>query len=992
MPQPAAMKRIVKRLALSAGGLLLLALLLPMLFEGAIGRRALEATRSRMRTELVVGGTSLSLLRDFPYASIGLTEVRVGDSDSTPLLRADRLSGRLSYWDLLFADGWIVNTIRVEDAEVYVHRDAKKRGNWSIFKPGKDSSASDIDFALSRVLLDEVGVIYIDDSNDTEARLQVSHGELTGAFGNTAYTLNGQFEAQSEFLSLAGVRYIADVPLLADVELDIDPENLRYVFGPSVLTLDGMPIDVAGTIGFEGSATSYDLQLETKQGSLGALLRALPAAWVTPGIRNLESQGDFLLSGTIAGLYSARQAPAISFVGELQDGSLLVPALHRKATNLNFKLNYSNGKSHSMAQSKLELSAINGRLDGQPFNGAFTWQDFTDPLYDTNLTGTLPLNWLNELWYNVALEGELDIRNFSLRGRQRHLLDANQARHLRTSGELVDSDVRLQYGDATFSLSTEQLKIDGPNLVVRGGSLEGLDNSLSFELDLKGFVPYLFGDANQVLTFEGGVSSPSIDLDRWVGLFGNDNAGLSTKGVAEDLNVGQVLGFAARLTLEADRLSYNEVKGRKFTGTCTLDDSLLGLQGEGYAMEGHWEVDGSMHLTRTPSLSAKLACSEVNITELFEQTNDVGQAVVASHHLEGQMTTRAFVEAAWDTNGDLDYDALHVWANVGLTDGELRDFQMLQALSRFVRSEELQHIRFTDVENWIEVDAGTVYLPAMFIQSTASNFTVAGEHSFEHDINYSIRVNGAQVLLNKLFGKRPGMDFLPDRRGGWVMTGFKIDGQLEGDRYDVRMAGGDVRRHFRYSQRRKDAIRDKLVPLFGQDRLIDDYDSDGIRIPGRPQRGSAIADAPTLSAGADEDSRWDFIEETETKADGQLVVDVDTDTYLAGWDEEEDVQPETARSSPAAALSKPRNETTENLADESPLVIEVQRPSWLEKRREDSTYLAPSERTANSRPERPRSTLFDKPAAPPLRPNKEREADEEYLEGFEQIKIPDNEQ
>ena len=966
------MKPTLKRLGVAAATAVALLAMVPLLFEGAIGERAVEALRAQLRTDLSVGGTSLSLLRDFPYASVSLTDVHLdgygdeggGASGEERLLEAARLSGRISYYDLLFAEGWVVNTVRLEDATLRVHRGADKVGNWSVFAKagGGQDSARDVRFALSRILLDEVEVYYVDLGTETDVHVHVASGSLSGDFGSEAYTLEGVCEGLSHHVTIGERAYVRDMSVAADLELRIQPRELLYTFKESTITLDEMPVDVSGTIGLVKGSTSYDLALATDEGRLGALLRALPPEWVTPAMRELESRGAFRLEGTVAGLYDARHAPAIDFAGHLRDGSLLVPALGRKATGVSFRLDFTNGEARSMADSRLALTAINAELDGQPLNGAFAWRNFDDPYYEADVTGTLPLAWLDELWPAGSFEGELGLRSVQLAARQRHLVDASAATQVRMSGRLEPRGVALRYGGERIGLDADEVALADGAARLTGGRVRGLDNAFALELNVDGLVPYLLGDAAQVLDVRGEIATEHIDLDRWVALLGaSDGAeALTPKGTpAVSDNPTRANGFAARLKLRADRVLYGDVRGKRFTGTCTLADSELGLVGEGYAMEGHWSLDGVMSLRARPSLTAKLGCSEVNITELFEQTANVGQDVVGAENLEGQMTARVFVEADWDAAGELDYDGLHVWANVGLVDGALRDFEMLQALSKYVRADELRDVRFTDVENWIEVEGSSVYLPAMFIQSTATNFTVAGEHSFAHDIDYSVRVNGAQVLLTKLFGKRSGIDFLPDRRGGWVKTGFKIDGRLEGDDYDVRMAGAEVRKHFRHSQRRKGAIRRKLIALFGAESLIDDYDDEGVRIAGRPQRSRAAVRTSRPPLAARREAR-------PTDRAPRRPVDVDTETYLEDFAEEQTAgraDDEAILDAPRAALSGVTART-----EPAPPVREAKTPT------------PPVAVKPPTRAPRPAPGEFEDDADG---------EDGEYMEGFDDIVIPD---
>ena len=875
--------------------------------EKTIGAEAVEAIRPLLATDLEVGGAYISIWRDFPYLRVGLQDVRLRGSDGGEFLQAEAVTSRLSWGDLIFGDDWVFNTVRLHNATVRIHRDQQRVGNWLVIKPSGKTGASqhDIAFHLSRIQLDNVRLIYVDEATNAEADMRIADGTLSGRFGSQQYTLTGSLNAQSKHLSLDNLKYLHDLPVAADFSLEIDLPSSAYRFGKSTITVDGMPVDVSGTFAFVGGGTLYDLELHTSQGQLGPLLRALPSAWVTPAVRSLNTKGDFALDGKIKGLYDERHNPAVGFGGSLKRGTLYLPTLGKQATDVSFRLSYTNDNGQpGMKNSQLVLSNLVAQLDGQPLSGNFAWTDFVDPFYDIDVSGTIPLDWFDELWEGGDFRGEVTVRNLNVHGRQRHLISATSSREVTTRGSFqLDGAAVIYHGDV-FAVDALSVELRGSNLEIRKGYIEGHGDRLATDLVIDNLVPYLVGDPREVLGFRGSISASSMDLQAWVSSVTKGQAATQAAGGAAAAGDQPLVpGIAAEVRLSAGRLTYGAVVADRVTGTCRLDQSRLRLDGEAFAMEGHWAVDGHIDLKTKMRLAAKLACSEVNITELFEQTENVGQEVLKARNIEGQLTTRAFVEAAWRADGSFDDDQLHVWANVGVTDGELRDFEMLQSMRAYVRKKELEHVQFIDTENWIEVVGDKVYLPAMFIQSSASNFTVAGEHSFAHDINYSVLVNGGQTIMLKLIGKKPGADFVPDRRNGWWKMGISVQGSLVGDAYDAKLQTAQVRRHFRHSQLRKAAIRQKLIALFGPESLIDDYDDEGARlrhIPlelATPEAASApvaeqqTSSPPTTSlvvapSGKTPPERRFVIGSAGTQVKARPAVVVDRETYLDFDDEQ----------------------------------------------------------------------------------------------------------
>ena len=163
-------------------------------------------------------------------------------------------------------------------------------------------------------------------------------------------------------------------------------------------------------------------------------------------------------------------------------------------------------------------------------------------------------------------------------------------------------------------------------------------------------------------------------------------------------------------------------------------------------------------------------------------------------------------------------EKLRVLASVNIQDGELVKFKMLEDFSSVIKAKDLKHIRFTNMQNWLEVRGGKLYLPTMFIQSNAVNLTVRGEHSFDHDIDYGIKVNAGQVLLSKLKKHDPLLKPQKAKKKGWFDLYYAITGTL--DEYDIKTSKRQVQKDFEKSERRKQEIKRLLEKEFSSIKTV----------------------------------------------------------------------------------------------------------------------------------------------------------------------------
>ncbi len=108
---------------------------------------------------------------------------------------------------------------------------------------------------------------------------------------------------------------------------------------------------------------------------------------------------------------------------------------------------------------------------------------------------------------------------------------------------------------------------------------------------------------------------------------------------------------------------------------------------------------------------------------------------------------------------------------------------------------------------------GRIYLPVMFIQSNAANLTVSGEHTFDQDIAYYLKVNAGQVLANRFRRHDPNLAPKPARKDGFFNLYYAITGNI--DEYEVKTARRRVKEDFELSELRRREVQQALEREFG---------------------------------------------------------------------------------------------------------------------------------------------------------------------------------
>jgi len=330
------------------------------------------------------------------------------------------------------------------------------------------------------------------------------------------------------------------------------------------------------------------------------------------------------------------------------------------------------------------------------------------------------------------------------------------------------------------------------------------------------------------LEFQANLQSQNLDIDRLMKLtyIAKDQQqadtltidSLQTKQIHKRQRFTQFLKGTFDANIQ--HFNYNLIDGNDFKGTLEFNNNELNIKGDTKAMNGSFNLDGKMYFENAPRLTANLICNNLNASEFFRQTENFGQDIITNNNVIGNLDSKIAIFAYWDTTGNFQYDKLRVLADMRIRDGALKDFKMLESFSTYVKVQDLRDIHFAELENYLEIANGKIYIPTMFIQSNAMNMTVSGEHTFDNNMNYNIKVNAGQVLANRLKSFDSNMKPQKAQKNGWFNLYFNIAGTVE--EYKIKMAKSEVQKDFLFSGRRKDIVKKALEREFASVRNIEE--------------------------------------------------------------------------------------------------------------------------------------------------------------------------
>ena len=826
------MKKILLWILLIILFLIIASIGIAVVFEKQIGQQLITAINKELVHDIEVEDFELSLLRGFPYVSARLKQVQVPDKRKNLLLEAEAMSFNIGLLGLLQSNLNISNVL-IENGALFVEVDRRGRANYLIAKETEVESAAmtggDFSLSIKEATLNNMELIYIDQQSKQEMKLLLENASFTGKFDSQEFSLISDATMQSNFVELESTRYLVGKKLGYTAEIYVDLNNGLYEFQDVVLTVDQNDFDIKGTVQQQTKGTVFDLVINNKDGNLESVIKLLPEEYEY--LEGFSSRGNFDFDIIVKGKMNDKETPAVDFRFGLVDGIIENDELGTSIRDVSFAAGFKNGKSPNGKDAVFEITDFKGYFNRELIESKLKISNLENPNIQLDLDGTLPLESIYHLLDMDNIEdgdGEMELRNIHINGNYEDMINTSRIHKVYASGEIEFDDASLTINDEELTLDKGIVAMKNNQLRAVNVKLEGAGTEMVFDGYFTNVLPVLLADSinskDAKLQFDATLKADEIDIDRLLTAVslkleddlvakGGDIDSLKEEKTEQREFITNFLDGTFAVDLKS--FNYNKVEGENFTGKLSFENNEMSIVGEiKEIMGGTIDVDGTGYFEESSRLKLKVICAEIIAKEFFRQLEDFGQEVLSFKNLEGALSAKMAISAKWDKAGEFDYDNLRVLADVSAKEGELNNFSMLESFSSYVKVNDLRRIRFVDMRNWFEIKNQKIYIPVMLIQTNAMNMMLSGEHSFENEFDYNIKINAGQVLAGKFKKHNPNLDPQPAKVNGLFSMYFNAFGNF--DDYEVKTNRRKVKQAFTTSEYRKNSIRAALDKEFGK--------------------------------------------------------------------------------------------------------------------------------------------------------------------------------
>ncbi len=766
-----------------------------------------ENLNQQLNTKVSVGEIEIDFFSKFPEVSIKFTNVRADEAlpqSEQSLFLFTGIFVRFSIWDLLGED-YTVRKLSFDDGEVNLRVTPDGKVNYIFWKEADSASGTATSIDLDNIEINNAKLRYLDEAMDLRVIVYIKHLDVSGGYKNQIFT--------SELL---GEGILADLTYedydLAD-SLDLKTSGtLATQGGTTKISIEKLLVQ---NVELNGTGEVRDnfqrWRIASQNTNLRQWLPIIPATWrptIDPATLggNADAVFDILLDG---------KTTEVVAKSTLKDASLTLAAHNILLQNAggNFVFRYADSGKKSVTH----LSVTN--MQAKTRTGVVKLALEIDDLLAPNVAANIGFNVQLEELLTIARPGLLKEARGSVSGTMSYKQRFASWDDLQEQAFLapqISGDLAMQHGEMTFMNSNIKLREISAEVQLRNKDLviERLflrEGESEFLLDGWFYNALYFGINRPVPMLSIRLQSNFVDLNRimaWSLPRKNEDESEYTTdrtappafnyNVALDVKRFDLIRFTGQ-NLKGE--IWNE--GLKIKGKNLVLDALNGKVAGSFV----WSTEADAYRFWT-----KGDLTRIDINQLFSSFENFGQEWLLADNIFGTGTASIETSMDFDLKMNMVPATFKLISNISIEKGRLKGYKPLMSLSSIVEKKALEDVSFDKLENQIAIANEVITIPQMEIKSSALNLLLLGRHSFDQQIDYSVRLALKDVINKKRKDKKTDLDAwiveveTTDQPYIWVHIGCTIDNPClsldreilkKGVKEEWKQQGEDIRNIFK---------------------------------------------------------------------------------------------------------------------------------------------------------------------------------------------------
>ena len=701
-----------------------------LLLKNSYGEKLKKTVLNRVQENIEgtvdISDIDFTIWKYFPFGTVSLNNLLILNThNEDTLLYSQNTYINFSLTDIVFKKD-IATHIALNEAIININYDAENQANYQIFKPIKQKQKA----IIEEIILEKTKISYIKKKTNIDWKISQALIEI-----KKNNTINITSQAYSNKIKIGKIDYAKNKNCTVKLFLEKKTDTL-HVYENSHILIEEVLMQLNGSI----KKDWIDLNVSAEKQQIKHLIRHMPNRF-KKSTSAFISKGLVTFQAIIKGRIEKRKNPFFSMDFKIEDGYMefkKIPFILKKI-NTSGKIN--NGEYNNFKSSYVEFMNFNANTKKGNIKGTFNISNFNNYFLNAKLNSNWDLEEINHFFEKspfINIKGNL-YASTNYQGKlafnkkfENYFIDANHISKINLKNVFFNH-TKLEDKWQILKLSAI---INNKNIGIDNSQISFAENNINYSGDIDNVIPYLL-QKSDAINISGNISSNKISF---------------TEKVSKQKEAALPKWISINTKIHVNNFNYKNTYIQNLNGQITYNNkSLNGIDFKGNMLGGSMNLDFTLTEPTKNYLLLKtdIKLKKINIRETFESFQNFDQKFISKDEINGVATSEVNIESHWKPSFVFNPDKLKIKSHLVIEKGELINFKPLEKLSTFVSLDDLKHVKFSTLENTIEVANKIVNIPTMEIKSTALSLYLSGTHTFEQELDYNIT-----LLLSELLSKK----------------------------------------------------------------------------------------------------------------------------------------------------------------------------------------------------------------------------------------------
>jgi len=780
----------MKKIIIIAGIIIIILVALlavtPLFFSQTLQNKKKTTINKNINAKVEFNDLNLSLLRNFPKLTLGLTDVIVTGKEefqADTLLSVPSLMIKTSLCQLFNKESIGIEEIILIRPHLKLIAGKTGNVNWDIAQAGEPAPESDengLKFNLDKIEISDAKFVYDDRETDMLLNIEDINIDISGKMYGSTATLHAEGKSDRFSLAYGGVNYISDISIETSSLLTMDYDKMNIGIKENELLVNRLPMEVTGNIQVPGDSMFFDLQLKTKKSGFDNFLALVPPDY-EEYLKDIQTSGTAVINGVIKGWYFDEDYPSVDLALDVKEGNFHYADLPEEIGNISADVSVmkpqgvldlteiSVRKAHAeVKNSPVDLTLLLKNIVSDPyFNGSLAGNvDFNDvkdalPLDSVNITGIIDVNLIvegnyssieNEDYNKIKSDGNITLSNFVY--------------------EAIDLTQNIVIPNGNLEFTPSAVKLTGFNMKVG-------QSDFRFSGNLNNYLEYILKDGILAGTME--LTSPLVNLNELLRLQVDKKSPASqpqpevveenVKEIKEKLVFDIPADINFTFQSEIDKVIFERLPITNVNGLITARNGKLVLNGLSMNMlNGEMVITGAYQNTpaNQPLFDFGLEMKKFDIPQAYQTLTGIQKMLPIAGYSEGNFSSDLQVDGQLNQDFNLIASSVNGSGSIMTQNLRIIESPLFNRLNGLLREEKLNNVQVDDFKADVEIKNGQIDLKPFVTRLAGQETTIKGNINTQNIVDLQMNFNverGAfgsdiQNILSALPGEER-IDYIP---------------------------------------------------------------------------------------------------------------------------------------------------------------------------------------------------------------------------------------